>query len=568
MALLSHQPRVATVTAASTTEAIEIDSAVFRKLLDGDPGLRRRVEDESERRVSDRDLMQRTAEAGDLITFLVREGMGEGTDVLLIEESLCVRCDNCEKACAETHHGISRLNREAGPTFAMVHVPTSCRHCEDPHCMTDCPPDAIHRAANGEVFINDQCIGCGNCGDLRCPYGVAAPDGCDAGGEAEPVELALFRAGPGPGEGRVGKRHEAPPRLGARRQMRHVQGPRRTGLRARLPDRRGDPGQPGDLYRGDAERAMSMSDSAYATARSRLSRHVSFLAYDNFRYLKIALAAVFAAIVLYVAVPPYGERYGGGWAGYTLGTVGALLIVWLTWFGYRKRTYDPDRKYVHPHDAGATDVAHQAEDPSRLARRLSAHVYLGVALVVIATLHTGFHFGWNIHTLAYVLMCLVIASGIYGVFAYLRYPRQMTQNRESMTLAQLQARDHTADRSRMRRRADAGGRRDGFEHPRLARKHADRRFDVARQVSGRYPDCGTAAAIARLHSQPDGGPGASDDTWRLLRAKLDEKESLVVRLRRDIRFKALMDIWLYLHVPLTFALLAALIAHIVSVFYL
>src|SRR5271155_4174652 len=91
--------------------------------------------------------------------------------MLLIDESLCVRCDNCEKACAETHHGVSRLNREAGPTYATLHVPTSCRHCEDPHCMKDCPPDAIHRAPNGEVFIADNCIGCGNC-ERNCPYGV------------------------------------------------------------------------------------------------------------------------------------------------------------------------------------------------------------------------------------------------------------------------------------------------------------------------------------------------------------------------------------------------------------
>ena len=198
MALLTHQPRVATVTAASTTEAIAIDSAVFRKLLDRDPELRRRVEDEYEKRISDREIMQRNAEAGDLITFLVREGMGEGTDVLLIDESLCVRCDNCEKACAETHHGVSRLNREAGPTFAMVHVPTSCRHCEDPHCMTDCPPDAIHRAANGEVFINDQCIGCGNCKN-NCPYGVIQ---MAAMPEEKPSLLSwlFFGTGPGPGE--------------------------------------------------------------------------------------------------------------------------------------------------------------------------------------------------------------------------------------------------------------------------------------------------------------------------------------------------------------------------------
>ena len=198
MALLSHQPRMATVTAASSTEAIEIDSAVFRKLLERDPNLRGRVENEYERRINDRNIMQRNAEAGDLITFLVREGMGEGTDVLLIDESLCVRCDNCEKACAETHHGISRLNREAGPTFAMVHVPTSCRHCEDPHCMTDCPPDAIHRAANGEVFINDQCIGCGNCKN-NCPYGVIQ---MAAMPEEKPSlwSWLFFGAGPGPGE--------------------------------------------------------------------------------------------------------------------------------------------------------------------------------------------------------------------------------------------------------------------------------------------------------------------------------------------------------------------------------
>ena len=45
----------------------------------------------------------------------------------------------------------------------------------------------------------------------------------------------------------------------------------------------------------------------------------------------------------------------------------------------------------------------------------SAHVYLGLSLIVIATLHTGFQFGWNVHTLAYALMMLVIVSGIYGI---------------------------------------------------------------------------------------------------------------------------------------------------------
>jgi CRP-like cAMP-binding protein/Fe-S-cluster-containing hydrogenase component 2/thioredoxin reductase len=198
MALLTHRHRTATVTAASATEAISIDSGVFRKLLDRDPVLRQRVDRELEHRLEDRTKMDQYARSGDLINFLVRQGIGEATDVLLIDESLCVRCDNCEKACAETHNGVSRLNREAGPTFDMLHVPTSCRHCEDPHCMTECPPDAIHRAPNGEVFINDQCIGCGNC-VRNCPYGViqlaAVP-------EKKPGLLSwlMFGLGSGPGE--------------------------------------------------------------------------------------------------------------------------------------------------------------------------------------------------------------------------------------------------------------------------------------------------------------------------------------------------------------------------------
>jgi len=45
------------------------------------------------------------------------------------------------------------------------------------------------------------------------------------------------------------------------------------------------------------------------------------------------------------------------------------------------------------------------------------------------------------------------------------------------------------------------------------------------------------------------------------------KQELVSRARRAVKLKARLDIWLYIHVPLTIALLAALTAHTVSVFY-
>jgi Fe-S-cluster-containing hydrogenase component 2 len=74
-------------------------------------------------------------------------------------------------ACAGTHGGQTRLYRTEGIIFANLLVPTSCRHCENPMCLSDClAGDAILRDPNGEVYIRDNCIGCGNCAK-NCPYG-------------------------------------------------------------------------------------------------------------------------------------------------------------------------------------------------------------------------------------------------------------------------------------------------------------------------------------------------------------------------------------------------------------
>lgn len=206
MAVIDGSRRTATVKAAIKSEVVRFPGEAFIALLDAKPKLREKaLEDMAARRQitafvegrkdtfgSAADMYSATAQ------FLVDNGIGEATDVLLIDETLCVGCDNCEKACADSHDGLSRLDREAGRTYAHLHVPTSCRHCEHPHCMADCPPNAIKRGPDGEVFIDDSCIGCGNC-QRNCPYGVIR---MDARPPKKPGFLSwlLFGAGPGPGE--------------------------------------------------------------------------------------------------------------------------------------------------------------------------------------------------------------------------------------------------------------------------------------------------------------------------------------------------------------------------------
>ena len=173
MALLSEEPlvRSATVSAAVNCEVVVIAKAEFQSLLAAFPELKARVHRLAEERRIENIVHNQDEQTGELLNFLFAQGVSDADNFLLIDSDLCVSCDNCEAACAATHSGYSRLDRKGGKSFASIQIPVSCRHCENPYCMTDCPPDALHRNPQGEVIIRDSCIGCGNC-VRNCPYGV------------------------------------------------------------------------------------------------------------------------------------------------------------------------------------------------------------------------------------------------------------------------------------------------------------------------------------------------------------------------------------------------------------
>ena len=57
------------------------------------------------------------------------------------------------------------------------------------------------------------------------------------------------------------------------------------------------------------------------------------------------------------------------------------------------------------------------------------------------------------------------------------------------------------------------------------------------------------------------------DTLQKLRANLTRKQTVVGRISRDLRLKALLDVWLVVHVPLGLAALALVAVHVVAVLY-
>ena len=170
MALLTNEPRMASVTAIDSVEVIQVRKDDFTEFVYEHPQLRTRIDEEMRRRRLRNIEVELRPELADLGRFMTSEEVVVSDNVLLIDESKCVHCDNCVKACEGVHtDGQTRLKR-TGQKFANILIANSCRHCENPLCMTDCPPgDAIARDPRGEVYIRDNCIACGNCA-ANCPY--------------------------------------------------------------------------------------------------------------------------------------------------------------------------------------------------------------------------------------------------------------------------------------------------------------------------------------------------------------------------------------------------------------
>lgn len=286
----------------------------------------------------------------------------------------------------------------------------------------------------------------------------------------------------------------------------------------------------------------------------------SILAFRRRRYLWLSLLASGIAIVLYWIDDPQEPANGGTALGYLLGIIATLLILLLTWFGMRKRQF--------------------ASTMGSVQGWLSAHVYLGIALVVIALLHTGFQFGYNVHTLAFTLMVLVVASGLYGVYVYMKYPSRLSENRGETNRGELLDQLEDID-SRSKRIAEGLDREyqeligSGVSRTQLGSTlwARIRGLDESQILLPKDGDvkvvanAGQEAALDWLAEQQSRSSDAAvAATIGELSALLRNKRRLLRQLNEDLRIQAMLQIWLYAHVPLTAGLLIALAIHILTVF--
>lgn len=266
----------------------------------------------------------------------------------------------------------------------------------------------------------------------------------------------------------------------------------------------------------------------------------TFFNHKSGRWFWANLIFVVLLAAIYAAHSPIGGASGSTFLGYTYGVISLLGMLVLMWYGIRKRSY------------------RSTQTPLKGA--LAAHIWLGVALMVIVPLHAGFRFGLNVHTLAYALMVVVILSGIWGAINYATLARAISSHRGegSMVILLQQIEGYAADIAA------------------LMRDKSDSFIELVRQIDFKFSPSIFSAVFRGAPQQIDRAKAADivaglaqaerDDAIKLITI-INKKREIAGRVCNESRVKFWLKAWLYFHLPVSIALCVVVAIHIVSVFY-
>lgn len=241
-----------------------------------------------------------------------------------------------------------------------------------------------------------------------------------------------------------------------------------------------------------------------------------------------------------------GFAHGGSDFGLVAGIAALALILLLLFFGVRKRMYASRRL-------------------GRLEAWLLSHVWLGLLSVVLVLFHSGFRFEDGVAVAALVVLVLVVVTGAFGAVLYTTVPRLLTEVSGNLPPERVSADLHRIESSMARL---AEGRSDVF-----ARVH---RALVTRARPG--PLAGWRILFGRPPSPREALPRGVTERLRLVsEGEREALEQLLVlsrqhrelhqRLVLERRYVNLLQAWLYLHVPLSLALLVLALVHAGAAFY-
>jgi CRP-like cAMP-binding protein/Fe-S-cluster-containing hydrogenase component 2 len=168
--LLTAQPWPFSLSAIEHVEVVRISRRDFEAVMPSRPDVEKLLRKAAAERLEQIATVSANPASARHLQMAMDTGLINGQSVLLIDMTTCTGCDDCVRACADTHGGQPRLLRQ-GAVHQQWNIPVACYQCDDPVCMIGCPTGAITRPLGGLVVTISEatCIGCGNCVS-RCPW--------------------------------------------------------------------------------------------------------------------------------------------------------------------------------------------------------------------------------------------------------------------------------------------------------------------------------------------------------------------------------------------------------------
>jgi len=273
----------------------------------------------------------------------------------------------------------------------------------------------------------------------------------------------------------------------------------------------------------------------------------SVLVYGGKRYLFMAALTGAALVGSYVLYARDTTPSGGTLPGLVYGALGLAAILILLFLGIRKRSY--------------------ASHLGTVKGWVSAHIYLGLLTLMMIPMHAGFHFGWDVHTLAFVLLVVVVLSGLFGLALYLTVPPKLTGYEGEMLPDKIES---ELNRIVSAMKPLAAGKTGLFQ--RLYFEEIGRAVATTPQgwrmlLTGRKPFLALAARTQELNRILPQLPGSEHEAFTQFSALVLQRTEMESRLAGQMRLKNALQAWLYVHVPASIALLVAVGVHLLVVFY-
>ncbi len=258
----------------------------------------------------------------------------------------------------------------------------------------------------------------------------------------------------------------------------------------------------------------------------------------------LALSLVAIGIRLHFSPAETETLPGGGWVGLSFGIVGGLLILVALSLTFLR--FVPSWWFI-----------------GTRALWLKGHIWLGSLSFVLILCHTGLRFGGPFESILYFLYALVVLTGIFGVIVQQFLPRWMTLEvpcevpfeQIPKVCATLRDKADLEMDEKCQSPLPATADRIKDWYAKVVRPFLGEPYNRANLLSD-------GSKTAQMFADMSALAGIEPPLAELL-ARLEEYCNERRRLARQESLQVLLHGWLYIHVPLSWAMTVMMLAHAV-----